>query len=319
MPPAPSIRAVAAPDPPERRGAALLAVAATVVMWAGGGIAIKAASTGGIVTAFYRLWLAIPALWLITFAVPARRRRLDRAWLVASLGGGTLFALHQLLYFTSLKRTSVANVAVIGALQPSLVLLVAGPLLGEPASVAALGWSAVAVLGTAMVVLGSAGTPAWSLAGDLLAVLNLFAFTGYFVLSKRVRPTVGPWEYVVGMTTVSGLWMLAVGLATGQAFDAPRGADWHIFAGLALLPGTLGHVLTVWAHAHVQAFVSSMLLLAVPVFATAGAVVFLGEPVTRLQLVGGAVAIAAIAAVVATRPRGEREELAESAAATEAP
>lgn len=298
---------------------ALLAVGGTVVMWAWGGIAIKQASATGVVTAFYRLWMAIPLLWAILVLVPAGHRRVDGRWLRASLAGGTLFALHQMLYFTSLKHTSVANVTIIGALQPALVLIVAGPLFGERATAHTLGWAAVAVAGTVLVVLGSPHGPGWSPAGDVLAVLNLFAFTGYFLLSKHVRAAIGTWEYVAGMTTVAGVLMFLVCLGTGQAFGSPRGSDWLLFAALAVFPGTLGHVLMVWAHAHVAAFVSSMLLLAVPVAATLLAVVALGEPLMPLQIAGGTIAMAAIAVIVGSaRPEGA-EELAESAAGTDAP
>jgi drug/metabolite transporter (DMT)-like permease len=62
---------------------------------------------------------------------PALRRRLTPDWLFASLVGGGLFALHQVMYFTSLKLTTVADVTLIGALQPPLVLLVAGRMFGE--------------------------------------------------------------------------------------------------------------------------------------------------------------------------------------------
>ncbi len=303
----------------DRYGLGLVAVAATVVIWAYGGIAIKSASVPGIISAFYRLWIAIPLLWLITAMLPAERRRFDPGWALACLVGGTVFAAHQLLYFTALKLTSVANVAIIGALQPTLVLLVAGRLFGERVTGAALGWSAVAVVGTAMVVLGAVGAPTWSPMGDLLASLNLFAFTAYFLWSKRIRARIGTWVYVVGMTTVAGVIMLGACLVSAQDLASPRGPDWLIFAFLAVLPGTIGHMLTNWAHAHVSAFVSSMLLLAVPVLASLAAVVHLGEHLSGLQIAGGTIALGAIAVIVGSLRAEVGEELAESAAETDAP
>ena len=297
---------------------ALAAVAVTVVMWGLSGVAIKAVKPTGLVTVFYRCWFAIPPLWLTVLA-PSVRRRLDGAWLRASMVGGLLFSVHQLLYFTSLKLTSVANVTIIGALQPALVLLVAGRMFGERVTARAVLWSAVALVGTGLVVFGSVGAPSWSGAGDVLAAANLFAFTAYFVVSKRFRERVGPWEYVIGMTTVSGVAVLAVVLASGQDLASPAGWDWVALAALAIFPGTLGHVLTNWAHAHTSAFVVSMMLLAVPVIAALGAVVLLDEALGTLQLAGGAVVLVAIGRIVASARRPAGEELAESAAATDAP
>jgi drug/metabolite transporter (DMT)-like permease len=277
---------------------AFAAVAAVVAIWGVSGIAIKLTSTTGLVASFYRLWFAIPLVWAVAAGVPSMRRRMDRQWLGACLVGGALFGLHQVLFFTSIKFTSVANVTIIGALQPALVLLFAGRMFRERVTLAAIAWSSVALGGTALVVIGAAKTPAWSPLGDALAVGNLFAFTAYFLASKRVRSWVGAPEYVIGMTTVAGVVILAACLATDQEIFAPKGRDWAIFLFLAVFPGTLGHVLMNWAHRHVSAFTMSVMLLASPVIASLGAVVILNEPLRAIQIAGGTLMLIAIGVIV---------------------
>lgn len=303
----------------ERHTLALLAVAGAVLTWGCSNVLIKTVSTTGLVASFYRLWFAIPLLWALPAARPSMRRRLTREWLSASLVGGGLFAIHQVLFFTSLKMTTVADVSLIGALQPAIVLVVAGRMFGEAVTWRAIGWSLVAVAGTVLVVLGAAGTPGWSPLGDLIAVGNLLAFTAYFLASKRIRARAGTIEYMIGMTTVAGLIMLVVALATGQRLGSPQGRDWVILLCLAVLPGTLGHFLTNWAHPHTSAFVVSIMLLAVPVIACCGAAVFLGETLNAMQLLGAAIVLAAVGAVVLSTSAAAGEELAESAAETDAP
>jgi drug/metabolite transporter (DMT)-like permease len=298
--------------------AGVSALAFTVVLWGMSGVAIKATSTTGIVTALYRTWFAIPLLWA-TMLVPALRQRLNADWFRASLVGGSLFCFHQVLYFSSLKLTTVANVTIIGALQPILVLLVASPLFGERIAANAIFWSSIAFLGTLAVVIGAVHAPTWSPIGDSLAMVNLFAFTAYFLASKQFRTRVGAWEYVVGMTTVSGLGMLAIALATNQDLGSPRGMDWIILPAIAIFPGSLGHALANWAHAHVSAFVASMILLAVPVIAAAGAWLVLGEHISTLQVGGGIVVLTAVGMIVLSAKRAERAVLAESAAEADAP
>lgn len=307
-------------SPPSSRSqwTGVSALAFTVLLWGMSGVAIKATSTTGIVTALYRTWFAIPLLW-VTMLAPSLRKRLNAHWLRASVVGGSLFCVHQILYFTSLKLTTVANVTIIGALQPALVLLLAARMFGERVTARAVAWSAVAFLGTGAVVFGAAHSATWSLFGDALATLNLFAFTAYFLASKRFRERVGPWEYVVGMTTVSGIGMLFAALATGQDLGSPRGIDWLILLGIAVFPGSIGHALTNWAHAHVTAFVASMVLLAVPVVAALGAFAFLGEAIAALQVFGGTVVLTAVAMIVVSAERPNRVVLAESAAETDAP
>ncbi len=305
-------------DEAKRQTLALVAVLATVLMWGASSVAIKAASTSGLVTALYRLWFAIPLLWSTALA-PRVRAALDRDWLRGSVIGGTLFALHQVLYFSGLKLTTVTNITMIGALQPVLVLWIAASIFGERATATAAVWSVAAIAGTVLVLAGSRAAPTASAFGNAVAVLNLFAFTAYFLASKRIRATTGAWTYVLGMTTVSGIVMLLVCLATGQDLTSPRGSDWLILLGIAVFPGTLGHVLTNWAHAHVSAFAISMLLLGVPVVAATGAALVLGEQVTALQALGGVVVLFAIANVVLRTDRRTAGALAESAAETDAP
>lgn len=305
--------------PASRQRLALLAVAVVVITWGASNVMIKAVSVSGLVASFYRLWFSVPLLWAIVLVQPGMRARLDRDWLRAALIGGTLFAVHQVLFFSALKHTTVANVTLIGALQPPLVLLAARRWFGEAASRSTLGWSLLALAGTVLVIVGAAGMPGWSPAGDLMAIANLFAFTAYFLASKRIRDRAGAVEYLVGLTTVAALIMLALCLATGQDLASPVGWEWGVLLCLALLPGTLGHFLANWAHPHTSAFVVSIMLLAVPAVACIGAAVFLGELLRPLQLAGAALTLVAVALVVLSQPRRTGEELAESAAQTDAP
>lgn len=302
------------------RPLALLAVAGAVVTWGLSGVVIKLVSTSGIVASVYRLNFALPLLWLTTLSRPAMRRSLSARWAVASLAGGVLFAAHQLFFFNALKLTSVANVAIIGALQPVPVLLVAGPWFGERPTASAVGWSSLALLGALLVVVGSKGTPSWSLHGDALAVINLGAFTAYFLVSKHFRSDVGAGEYVVGMSTVAAVIVTALAVLTGEDLASPHGSDWAWLLFLAIVPGTIGHLLSNWAHPHLSAFLISVMLLAVPVIAALAAAVFLAEPVNALQALGGTIVLGAIGVLVTWNRRGaESEELAESVAETDAP
>jgi drug/metabolite transporter (DMT)-like permease len=61
------------------------------------------------------------------------------------------------------------------------------------------------------------------------------------------------------------------------------------------------------------------MFLAVPVLACIGAAVFLGEHLVPMQLLGGGIVLASVGAVVISATPQAGEELAESAAETDAP
>ena len=243
---------------------------------------------------FWRLWLGA-ALMLAVLGVTGRR--LSRADVVASIPGGVLFGLNLVFFFEAIKDTSIADVLVIGALQPALVLLVAGRLFGERVNRAELGWIAVSLAGVVVFVVGSSETPAWSLRGDLLAVASLLMWTAYFVVSKQVRRRVLAVEYMATVTIVAAVVVTPVALASGHSLGGLRLHDWLLLL-LFLGAAQLGHVTLAWAHQHIDVTLSSMLILAQPVLSAVAALVVLGEPIRPLEIVGGLVAIASMAAVV---------------------
>ena len=168
-------------------GTAVVLVAVSV--WGGVGVVVRfVEGIDGLVIGFHRLWIGA----LVTLAAfYATGGRLTWRTLRLSVPGGVAFACDIVLFFSALKHTTVANATVVGALQPALVLVVAGPLFGERITKALVAATVVAVGGVALVVYGSADEAVWSPLGDLLAVGALFAWTSYFVASRQVRQRAG--------------------------------------------------------------------------------------------------------------------------------
>jgi drug/metabolite transporter (DMT)-like permease len=243
---------------------------------------------------FWRLWLGA-GLMVVTLALTGRRLR--RADVLASIPGGVLFGLNLVLFFSAIKDTSIADVLVIGALQPALVLLVAGRMFGEHVVRTELVWIAASLVGVVVFVVGSSGTPAWSLRGDLLALASLLVWTSYFVVSKRVRQRVLAVEYMTTVTIVAAAVVTPVALASGHSLGGLRLHDW-LYLLLFLAAAQADHVTLAWAHEHVDVTLSSMLILAQPVLTVVAGLVVLGEPVRALEVVGGVVAIGSLVAVV---------------------
>lgn len=269
-------------------------------------VVVKLSALSAVVFAFYRLWLGV-AIMLATLV--ATRRRPTWATLKVSLPAGALFGLNIVLFFAALKKTSVTDVLIIASLQPALTFLVAGPLFGERVGVHEVAWTGASLVGIVLVTVGSSGTPAWSLGGDLLAVGALLAWTVYFLISKRLRQRMSAVEYMAGVTVGAAVAVTPVALLSGDPFGGVPGADW-VWLGLFALGAQGGHVLIAWAHAHVDVSVSSLLILAEPPTSAVAALVFLGEPIPALSALGGLVVLVAVGAVIRRATRaGRRADL----------
>jgi len=287
--------------------AGTVAVLFAVSVWGGVAVVIRFVDqVDGLVIAFHRLWMGALATTVAFYATGRglRWESFKLAW-----PAGLAFVFDIVLYFSALKRTTVANATVVGALQPALVMLIVGPMFGEKVTRAMVWWSGVAIAGVAVVMYGGSGAPVWSLAGDLMAVAALFAWTAYFIVSKRVRKDIAPFEYLTAMMIVATLVITPIALLSGQRLD-PGGIDaWLWIAVLAVGAGGFGHLLLNWAHDHVDLAVMSLLTLAVPVFAVVSAAVFLSEGITTLQALGMVVVLAAIGVVAVRSAREDGEVL----------
>jgi len=280
---------------PGHAGSGMAAAMVAVIAWGFGGVLVKLIAMEGLALAFLRLWLGF--LVMLPVIVLARRR-LSWEVLRRSAPGGLLLGLDVTLFFSALKLTSVANATLIGALQPALVLVVAGPWFGERVGVREVGWTLAAVAGAVVVIAGSSGTPAWSPLGDLLAVGALLTFTGYFLVTKRARQTVDTLGYMTGVMLAGALVATPLALASGQDLRPPRAVDWLWLALFVLVPGASGHILMSWAQRYVDVSVTSLLTVGMPVVAAVAALALLGEPLTVPQVLGGLVVLVAITAIL---------------------
>jgi drug/metabolite transporter (DMT)-like permease len=271
-----------------------MAVLVAVAAWAMTNLILKVTQAPALTFAFYRLWFG-GVIMLAVMGVT--RRRLTWPMIKASAPGGVIFGLNVALFFSALKATNVADVLVIQALQPSLVLLVAGRMFGERITPYDVWWTLASVGGVLLVTVGSSGTPAWSLRGDVYAVGSLICWTVYFLVSKRARRTVPAIEYMTTVTLLAAAVVTPLALGSGQSLTALRWQDWG-WLGVFLVAAQGGHVLVAWAHAQVDVSISSLLLLAQPIIAVAGASVLLDEHLRALEILGGLVVIAAMAAIV---------------------
>ncbi len=283
----------------------VIAVVGPIAAFAVMNVIVKIVRAPALTIAFYRLWMGVLIMLVV---VRLTGRRLTWKILGRAVPSGVLFGLNLALFFSALKRTSIADVLIIAALQPAITLFVAGPLFGERVTAHEVFWTAVSLGGVVLVILGSSGTPAWSLEGDLLAGGALLAWTTYWLLSKRVRREVPAIEYMTAVTIGAAVFMTPVWLVSGQS----RTMRWQDWAWVLLFVGgaQAGHSLLAWSHAQVDVSISSLLILVEPVISPVAALIVLGERLPALSIGGGLLAILAVGVVIRRATRSTKEAVA---------
>ena len=272
----------------------LVAVGAAVTCWGVGNILVRQVDLPGLELAFWRLVLSSV---IYVGIVLARRGRVTWAQFRACLPPAVMIGLWLITFYQSIKATTVTNVSMIVSLSPVVLLGPAVRRFAEPVSLKLLALVAAALAGTSLVLFGSTSVPTWSLRGDGLAVLALLCFSANMALSKEARQKVGVLEFQAIVWTVAMVVVAPPAILLSDDLSFPGMTDWLWILVLLAVPGS-GHLLMNWAHRHVRITVSSMALLGAPPITMVGAALFLDEPIRIAQVVGGAVVIAAVAAVI---------------------
>lgn len=287
-----------------RRRLGIVAVSIATVVWATGTVIAKWSSLSGLSFAMFRLWVGV-VVSLVSLVV--MRRRLTLSMFRATALGGVFFAADIGLHFSSVKLTSVADVALIGALAPVVITVASAKLLHERVARRDALLVAASFFGVVIVAVGSSGSPSFSLAGDLLAVAGIATWSAYWFFSRRARRDVPALEYfasvmIAGALVITPVTLLVEGM---PSWPAPR--DWAAVWAVALFPGFVGHTLVIWSHRHVESWRSSLITQCTPVISALLAWAVLGEAIPWLVALGGAVVIASTAAVIVAAARRESE------------
>jgi drug/metabolite transporter (DMT)-like permease len=271
-----------------------VAAVVSVICWGLGNVLVKHINLSGLSLALNRLCLGAV---VYTGALYVTGGRLTLRSLRRAAAGGVAFGLDIALFFVALKHTSVADASIITALQPALVFVVAGRLFGERVTRRVIGWTSLATVGVAVSVFGAASGAGRTTEGDLIAACSLAAWTWYFVASRQAREQMSALEYQSALTIVAAAVVAPLALATSHdlVVHDPATAGWVLV--MVLVPGG-GHLLMNWAHHHAPITLMSMVTLGIPVVATAGAALLLGEPVTLVEAIGMSIAVLAIAMII---------------------
>ncbi|MFI0462158.1 MAG: DMT family transporter, partial [Ilumatobacteraceae bacterium] len=223
---------------------------------------------------------------------------------------GFIFGMSFISGFAAVKMTSIANATMVGTLQPVLVLFVAPKLFGEKITLRKLLYSISAMIGVLVVVMAAASTSGAHLNGDLLAVLNVFIWTTYFVMSKKRRDEgIHSWSFLAAVFLCAAIIVLPYGAITSNDLGAMHVSDWWYVMGMAVGPGVIGHGMMTWAQGHIDVSLASMLGLISPVISSVLAWFVFHQSLTPLQLLGGVIVLASLAALVRMQGKMSAETL----------
>ena len=294
-------------NPPNARfdfkGVAALLIGATGIGLAP--ILVRLSETGPVATAFYRLALAQPIVWLLLRreqdATSHERPHGRDIWMAAA--AGLLFTADLSIWHWSLTLTTVANSTFVTNLTPFFVSLAAWFIYGEKAGVRLIAGMAIAFSGGFLMVAESMRMESRYLIGDLLAVVSAVFYAGYILVVKQLRRGRSTWYVMAWTGMFAAPTMLLASAATREVLLPTTAVGWVVVGALAIVSQIGGQGMIAYGLAHLSASVSAVLLMWQPVVAALLAWWILSEPLTPMRAGGGAIIIVGI--LVGTWRRAE--------------
>ena len=236
-------------------------------------IFVKLAEAPSGIIAFYRL------LFTLCFLIPAllcRKKERKQLWQLSArqwrlaVVSGALLAIHWVMWFESLRYTSVASSTVLVSLQPLFSILWGGLLLHEVVTKQGMAGVFLAIAGSVIIGWGDFQVSGAAFWGDVLSFMSAGVISLHFLVGQILRKELDVLPYTAVCYSASTVCLAVYALVTGQPFTGYSLQTWGCFAGLALFATVGGQC------------VFNLLLKYLP--ATAVTMGILGEPVGTILL-----------------------------------
>ncbi|MCC6535552.1 MAG: DMT family transporter [Burkholderiales bacterium] len=274
---------------------ALAALVLGAVAIGSSAIWVRLAETGPVATAFWRVLLAVPVLWVWAWSerdgTQPSATRANRKGLIAA---GIFFAGDLAFWHISIILTSVAAATLLANLAPIFVTLAGWLWLKERVTSGFVSGLGIALLGVSLLLSADFGSSARALWGDLFGLVTALFYAAYQLQIKQLRAHLSTARIMAATSLVTALAVLPVSLLLGEDVIPATASGWGVVIGLALVSQVGGQSLIAYGLAHLPASLGSVSLLIQPVCATLFAWLLLGEAIGALQIAGGCIALIGI-------------------------
>ena len=259
-------------------------------------ILVRLADTGPVASAFWRVALAVPFVWVWMGAEGRRAEgRKEESARAPILAAGLFFALDLGVWHWSIVWTTVANSTLLANLASIFVTLMSWLVWKQRISRLFLIGMVTALAGMFVLVGPNFVAGGTRFAGDLLGALTAIFYGSYMLAIKVARDAGASTARIMAWsTTLSAIVLLPFAWLSPQPFWPASVGGWLAVLGLALVSQVLGQGLIAYAFAHLPASLSSVSLLIQPVMAAVFAWLLFGEAIGAVQFAGGAIVLAGI-------------------------
>ena len=259
-------------------------------------IFVKYSTAPSAVTAAFRLLWTVLFLTPVIIGKPTVRKELmtlpGKLIFLSSLSG-LFLAIHFVLWFESLRHTSVASSTTIVCTEVIWVCLGFCLFLKGKLSLKAIAAIAVTLAGSGLIAYADSGSGS-QFYGDVLALLAAIAVAVYTLIGRVVRSRASTTVYTYMVYTACAAVLVITCAAQGHALFGYGLSPVLVGALLAIFSTILGHSIFSWCLKFFSPSFVSASKLCEPVAAAMMAAFLFGEVPVPLQILGGTLIIGGV-------------------------
>ncbi|MEZ5742345.1 MAG: DMT family transporter [Sphingomonadaceae bacterium] len=244
---------------------------------------VRLADTGPVSSAFWRIALALPILFLFSAREGALPWTFGKAAIWAVSLAGLAFGLDLASWHLGIERTRLGNASLFGN-AGSVILMAWGliaaqrrPRLFELVAVVA------AISGAALLMGGSLSISVDSFVGDLLCLAAGMFYAVYILALRPVRAKFGSWSVLAGSSLASAPVLLLIALLLRESVWP---GDWTPLVALMLGSQVIGQGLLIYSLRFFSPLVIGLALLTQPAVAAASGWLAFGETLSASDIFG---------------------------------
>ncbi|MDD4780042.1 MAG: DMT family transporter [Tissierellia bacterium] len=254
-----------------------------VCFLATGGIFARLSKLPPMNTAFYRVVIAIPILFII---VRKKLKFVEKKDVILILFGGVFFGIDLALWFLSFNYTSLANANLLANLTSFTIIPVSYFIFKEKVPSKFLLSVVITVIGVAILLNGKANPNQSNFFGDFIAFVASFFYAIFTLVVYKSRDRVDSMIIIFIVSFSTAITIFSIMMLT-EGFHVPKTINeiWPLL-GVSLSSQIIGQGLMSYSLGKVRASLTSVLALLQPVVAAILSFLIFSEKLTLIEIVG---------------------------------
>lgn len=266
---------------------------------------VRTAEIGPFASAFWRVFTALPVLFLWAYIEVRRQAGSGAARPLLTFAppillSGLFFAGDLTFWHLAVMNTTMANATMMSCLAPVWVLLLSGAFIGEPVPRSSFAGLALCLAGAALLVGSSYTIDQSRIIGDVYGIITSIFFGLYFLAIRVGRRQAGGGVLTLSSTIVTSLLLFVVALVSGNDMLPQTAQGYASLAALGLVSHAGGQGLLTLALGVLSAAFSSLVIFLEAFAAALFGWLFFNETLGVMQLSGS---VLILAGVWIARPR----------------